>query len=405
MSWRTVALGDVVKVNPRLPKDTDESQLVTFLKMAYVSEQGELLEQESRVLSETKKGFTYFERDDVLLAKITPCFENGKAALVNKLNTKIGFGSTEFHVLRPIKGKIDNKYLFFLVWNEQFRFLGEHAMKGAAGQQRISADFLKSLKIPLPPLEIQKQIAAVLEKADQLRKDCQQMEQELNSLAQSVFIDMFGDPLVNEKDWNVNSLEELTMKITDGKHGDCVDEEGSGYYFVSAKNIRYGKIDFSGARQINKKEFDEVHRRTDLKPGDLVMINTGATIGRLAIASSDERTQRATFQKSVAVIKPNTKVISIVFLKYVFMLRVNDFAAVGSGSAIKNLLLSQMKSFQIITPPLVDQNKFTEIEQMIQENIGFIGEEHREAESNFNSLMQKAFKGELNLKSSKTKAA
>ena len=151
MSWPMVALGDVVKVNPRLPKDTDESQLVTFLKMASVSEQAELLEQESRVLADTKKGFTYFERNDVLLAKITPCFENGKAALVNGLNTKIGFGSTEFHVLRAMEGKIDKEYLFYLVWNEQFRFLGEHAMKGAAGQQRISADFLKGLKIPLPP--------------------------------------------------------------------------------------------------------------------------------------------------------------------------------------------------------------------------------------------------------------
>ncbi|TKF91079.1 restriction endonuclease, partial [Vibrio sp. F13] len=83
-----------------------------------MSEGGELLEQEKRILSETKKGFTYFEKDDVLLAKITPCFENGKAALLDDLETQLGFGSTEFHVLRAVEGKLDSKYLFHLVWNE-----------------------------------------------------------------------------------------------------------------------------------------------------------------------------------------------------------------------------------------------------------------------------------------------
>ncbi|MFA0521134.1 restriction endonuclease subunit S, partial [Vibrio sp. 10N.222.55.E8] len=214
MSWPLVNLESVAHINPRLPKGTDESQVVTFLKMASVSEGGELLEQEKRILSETKKGFTYFEKDDVLLAKITPCFENGKAALLDDLETPLGFGSTEFHVLRAAEGKLDSKYLFHLVWNEEFRFLGKHAMKGAAGQQRISTDFLKNLKIPLPPLETQKQIAAVLEKADQLRKDCQQMERELNGLAQSVFIDMFGDPVMNPKGFEVMKLKDLVSVLS-----------------------------------------------------------------------------------------------------------------------------------------------------------------------------------------------
>jgi type I restriction enzyme S subunit len=96
VSLSFVELGQVADINPRLPRDTDETQKVSFLAMASVSENGEILNQEERILSETKKGFTYFERNDVLLAKITPCFENGKAVLVDKLNHQIGFGSTEF---------------------------------------------------------------------------------------------------------------------------------------------------------------------------------------------------------------------------------------------------------------------------------------------------------------------
>ncbi len=119
--------------------------------MSSVSEKGKILDQELRVLSETKKGFTYFERGDILLAKITPCFENGKAVFTSELKNLIGYGSTEFHVLRPIQGISDGKYLFYLVWNDSFRHYGQHAMKGAAGQKRISSDFLKNYKIPLPP--------------------------------------------------------------------------------------------------------------------------------------------------------------------------------------------------------------------------------------------------------------
>ena len=91
MSWPTIELGKVAYINPRLPQNMDETQNVSFLGMASVSEEGKILAEETRMLSETKKGFTYFERNDVLLAKITPCFENGKAAIVNKLKYQIGF--------------------------------------------------------------------------------------------------------------------------------------------------------------------------------------------------------------------------------------------------------------------------------------------------------------------------
>ena len=100
MTWPMVKLESVAVINPRLPKDADEEQKVSFVAMASASEDGRLLSEENRVLSETKKGFTYFSKGDVLLAKITPCFENGKCLRPNQISNPIGFGSTEFHVLR-----------------------------------------------------------------------------------------------------------------------------------------------------------------------------------------------------------------------------------------------------------------------------------------------------------------
>ncbi|ELJ8708885.1 MULTISPECIES: restriction endonuclease subunit S [Vibrio] len=188
-----VKLTEVAEVNPRCPKDVDEDQLVSFVAMASASEEGLLLNEESRVLKDTKKGFTYFERGDVLLAKITPCFENGKSLRPYQISNKVGFGSTEFHVLRANMDKLDPTYLFYMVWNDAFRFIGTNAMAGAAGQKRVGTPFLKQLEIPLPPLAEQKRIAAILDKADAIRQKRKQAIELADEFLRSVFLDMFGD--------------------------------------------------------------------------------------------------------------------------------------------------------------------------------------------------------------------
>src|SRR5882672_4670728 len=156
-------LDDVCEINPRMPKTLADDDVATFLPMAAVSEDGHIDFEEQREVREVKKGYTYFERGDVLVAKITPCFENGKATRTISLNTAVGFGSTEFHVLRAGKG-IDRSYLFHMIWNSKFREVGAKNMTGSAGQRRVPADFLKRLEIPLPPLDKQRRIAAILDK-------------------------------------------------------------------------------------------------------------------------------------------------------------------------------------------------------------------------------------------------
>lgn len=288
--------------------------------------------------------------------------------------------------------KIETKFLLHYLRSNENK-IAEKA--NGSTFSAITQKDLQQIQIPLPPLETQKKIAAILDAADAYRQKTKILIEKYDQLAQSLFLDMFGDPVRNEKGWEKRILGSLTNMITDGKHGNCNDEVNSGYYFISAKDVNNGSIDYRHARQIPKNEFKETDLRTNLQPGDLVMVNTGATIGKMSIAKNIPETRRTTFQKSVAVIKTKKELISNVFLQYVFQLRISTFANKGSGSAIQNLLLSEMRKFEIITPELPLQNQFSERIQLIEAQKQQAQASLQKAEDLFNSLLQRAFKGEL----------
>lgn len=209
MNWPMVKLGDVCTINPRLPKNVNPEQEVTFLAMSAVSEKGKISSQETRILHETKKGFTYFERGDVLLAKITPCFENGKATLTNNLNTQIGFGSTEFHVLRANPEKIIPEYLYYFVWNEKFRITAAKEMTGSAGQKRVSSDYLKNHKLYLPTVHEQRIIIKTLKKEHSILKKREKAIELSENLLRATFYSLYGNPIYNPKAWPVYRMDDI----------------------------------------------------------------------------------------------------------------------------------------------------------------------------------------------------
>lgn len=229
-----VRLEEVCEINPRAPKDILDDVAVSFIPMSAVSEDGHVSFEQARTYGEVKKGYTYFERGDVLVAKITPCFENGKAASTETMQNKLGFGSTEFHVLRPSKD-LDPKYVFYLIWSERFRKIGEKGMTGSAGQKRVPADLLRRFEIPLPPLDEQKRIAAILDKADVLRAKRRQAIALLDSLTQSIFLEMFGDPVSNPKGLPKRPLGEL-IKVSSGDGLTSSQMDASGRYSVYGGN-------------------------------------------------------------------------------------------------------------------------------------------------------------------------
>ena len=142
------------------------------------------------------------------------------------------------------------------------------------------------------------------------------------------------------------TLQELCLNITDGKHGDCENEENSGYYFISCKDIFDGQINYKKARQITKADFEETHKRTMLEVDDILLTNSG-TIRRMAFVTDREATTKTTFQKSVAIIKPDKQKVLPRYLYYQLQNCVPQFINSSNGSAQKNLLLSTMRTFQI----------------------------------------------------------
>nr|WP_226827028.1 restriction endonuclease subunit S [Igneacidithiobacillus copahuensis] len=160
-----MAIEDVAEVNPRASKALIPEDLpVSFVPMTAVgAADGSILVKETRPAGEVKKGFTAFLEGDVLFAKITPCMENGKMAVVPALENGYGFGSTEFHVLRPKSG-MDAKYLYYYVSSQAFRSEAERYMTGAVGQRRVPTTYIKECKIPVAPPDQQKRIVAEIEK-------------------------------------------------------------------------------------------------------------------------------------------------------------------------------------------------------------------------------------------------
>ena len=163
--WDVKRLRHVVQTNPKKSERrfTMPDLEVSFLPMPAVGEQGSLDLSQIKHLAEVYESFTYFCDNDVIVAKITPCFENGKGAIVRGLENGIGFGTTELFVLRP-GHDTDSEFLYYLTVSSRFRTLGTVSMQGAAGQQRVTDLFIKDYVLGLPPLAEQRAIASYLDR-------------------------------------------------------------------------------------------------------------------------------------------------------------------------------------------------------------------------------------------------
>lgn len=163
-TWVTTELISICEINPKLDKSQFEDTIdVSFVPMpAVAAESGKIDISETRTFAQVKKGYTAFQKGDVLFAKITPCMENGKMAIAPKLTNNLGFGSTEFHVLRPYSN-VSANYVYYFVSSKLFRIKSEHNMTGAVGQRRVPAPWLSEEKLPLPPFKEQLRIVAKIE--------------------------------------------------------------------------------------------------------------------------------------------------------------------------------------------------------------------------------------------------
>ncbi|MAD46007.1 MAG: hypothetical protein CMH98_13480 [Oceanospirillaceae bacterium] len=223
-SWESVSISVISEINPKLDKKLFEDELeVSFVPMPAVgAEDGKINTQELRTFGQVKKGYTAFSEGDVLFAKITPCMENGKMAVVPSLRNGLGFGSTEFHVLRSYKGILP-EWIYYYVSSKLFRIEAEHNMTGAVGQRRVPAPWLAGTNIPLPPLNEQHRIVAKIEELfSELDKGIESLttaKAQLQVYRQSLLKHAFEGKLTEQwrKDHQdeLESTDELLARIQD----------------------------------------------------------------------------------------------------------------------------------------------------------------------------------------------
>lgn len=192
--WEFTTLGNECILNPKkselqnLPDDVE----VSFVAMSSISEKGDIDTSIIKEYGDVKKGFTYFRENDVLFAKITPCMENGKGAVAIGLKNKFGFGSTEFHVLRP-KEKINSIWLYTLTSMKSFRTQAEKNMTGSAGQKRVPISFFETYKYGNPPIELQNQFAEFVKLINKQKLKIQKSLEKTEDLYNSLMNKYFGE--------------------------------------------------------------------------------------------------------------------------------------------------------------------------------------------------------------------
>ena len=264
--------------------------------------------------------------------------------------------STDCFVIKTDKFKMKYFYYYILSKSKDIQ-----DMFRGAGLKHLNKNEFLNLEIKEISEEKQNEIINNLDRIESVIDKTKKQLDNLDNLIKSQFVEMFG---TNKKsNFPTDKLDNLTLKITDGKHGGCNGEEHSGYYFVGATEIYNDKINYETAKEITENDFIKDYKRCDLKNNDFVIVNTGATIGKSAIVNSD-LAEQTLLQKSVALIRTKQEIINPIYLKYCYEAN-PDMYNKGNGCARINLLLSQIKETVIPVPPIELQNKFAEFVKLI----------------------------------------
>ncbi len=332
--WAVCTISDVADVNPK-KITADFSLAAGFVPMSHApTDFKSKLLFEVKPWGEIQKAYTNFQNGDVIFAKVTPCFENGKAAIVDALPNGIGAGSSEFYVLRPNSAAALNRTLFALIKTRTFAQNGAENMTGAVGLRRVPRAFVEDFRFPLPPLAEQKVIAdkldTLLAQVDNTKARLERIPEIIKSFRQSVLAAAVSGKLTEEwrsntsiesrcysliateerklrgiretkhskianteevpfeipDSWQWFRLGNLALKITDGAHN-TPKVLNEGFPYIMAKDLTVGFLDFSEKRYISEKEHRELYLKCIPERDDLLVVNIGAGTGNNVLVDVD----------------------------------------------------------------------------------------------------------------------
>ncbi|WP_137161122.1 restriction endonuclease subunit S [Blastococcus sp. CCUG 61487] len=266
-----MALGDIADINPRLPERPGSEELVSFLPMAGLGTDGSTECGEERPFGEVSRGYTPFLDGDLLIAKITPCFQNNKIGQA-RIGRRVGVGSTEFHVVRPRSHVADARYLLHFLRRDQVRLEGERRMTGSGGQRRVPVGFLEGLDLPLPPLSEQQRIAAVLDRVDTLQAATTRARQLNVALIQGVVERHLGSLALSDYRSFGDCCTRLTVGVVIRPASHYVE---AGVPALRTTNVKAGRIDATDLVYFSQAANDGPLAKSKLLAGDLVIARTG----------------------------------------------------------------------------------------------------------------------------------
>ena len=286
---------------------------------------------------------------DILFSK------DGTVGKVHVVETSQRFAVlSSLAILRPDTTKIDSKYLGHALKSPSILAQAIKKKTGSAIRRIVLSD-LKQLQIPLPHLDEQRRIAAILDNAEGLRAKRRAALALLDLIPQAIFLEMFGDPVTNRKAWRTGILSEASIQITDGEH-QTPKRQSTGIKLLSARNVKDGFLDFSDVDHVGDDEYARISKRCNPRPGD-VLISCSGTIGRVAPVIVDEP---LSLVRSAALVKPKSDVITTNFL--VELLRTPSLrrrmVQRANASSQANLFQNQIRELPVIFPPLDFQNDF-----------------------------------------------
>jgi type I restriction enzyme S subunit len=336
--------------------------------------------------------------DEYLFEDESLIFGTGGLASIHFCNVKFAV-STDCFVTQPKNVKdVFSKYVYYYL-SGNLHIL-DNGFKGA-GLKHISKDYLANIQIPLPPLPTQQKIASILDAADTLRQKDKALLAKYDELTQSLFLDMFGDPVSNFKGWEIKNIEQITKSgkgsIKRGPFGGALKKE----IFVEDGYLVYEQFhalnnDFSRSRYfIDENKFNEL-KGFEVHPNDIIISCSGVYLGKLAIVPKGAR--KGIINQALLKITLDESKMKNDFFVFLFShknFREKYFDA-NRGAGIPNFPpMSEFKRFPFITPSMKLQEQFTELITIIEQQKAIAQASLEKSEELFNSLLQKAFKGEL----------
>lgn len=383
-SWEEKKIGEVFITNPQKQeiKDLSDDLEISFVPMKFVSAKlKKITDKETKKLSQVRKGYTYFKNEDIILAKITPCFENGKIAIAQDLTNGIGFGSTEFHVFRFEK-EVLIKFLYYFLQQDYFRSEAKRKMTGTAGQLRVPIKFVEEFLISFPPLPFQKQIVQAIEtqfsRLDKTIENLKSVEKKLGVYRKAVLKKAF------EKGEEVELGKIFEIVMGQSPPSEFYNKERKGLPFFQ------GKKEFE-AKYPRIENWTEKHNK-EADKGDL-LVSIRAPIGPCNIAP-----EKCAIGRGIAVIKVSNKIESL-FAFYLIKYNEQKLDSKGTGTTFKAISKTSLNSFVTNIPnkkewgQIVSQieSKFSVIEKVEQT----VSQSLIKAEQLRKSILKMAFEGRL----------